>query len=90
MTTGQNSNSGSGAIALVIVDNDVRAKVDKSDAGDSSLTGAEVNVNAQSVTGLSALDGLFSQAGLTALSHTELDLDGAQTAANRRWHRYPG
>ncbi|NMY52176.1 leukotoxin LktA family filamentous adhesin [Pseudomonas sp. WS 5011] len=79
VTTGQNSNSASGAISLVIVDNDVRAKVDKSDTGDSSLRGGDVNVNAQSVTGLSALDGLFSQAGLTALSHTELDLDGAQT-----------
>lgn len=79
VTTGQNSNSGSGAISLVIVDNDVRAKVDKSDTGDSSVIGGEVNVKAQSVAGLSALDGLFSQAGLTALSHTELDLDGSQT-----------
>lgn len=79
VSTGQNSNSGSGAIALVIVDNDVRAKVDKSDTGDSSVTGGEVNVKAQSVTGLSALDQMFSQAGLTALSHTELDLDGSQT-----------
>lgn len=79
VTTGQNSNSASGAISLVIVDNDVRAKVDKSDTGDSSLSGGDVNVNAQSVTGLSALDGLFAQAGLTALSHTALDLDGSAT-----------
>ncbi len=79
VSTGPNSNSGSGAIALVIVDNDVRAKVDKSVSRDSSLSGGEVNVNAQSVAGLSALDTLFSQAGLTALSHTDLDLDGNQT-----------
>src|SRR5690606_31332674 len=70
-STGQNSNSGSGSIALVIVDNDVRAKVDKHGSRDSSLEGGQVNVSAASVAGLSALDSLFSTAGLTALSHTD-------------------
>lgn len=78
-STGQTSNSGSGAISLVIVANDVSAKVDKSATRDASLSGGDVNVNAQSVTGLSALDNLFSQAGLAALSHAELDLDGNAT-----------
>ncbi|WXL26197.1 leukotoxin LktA family filamentous adhesin [Ectopseudomonas mendocina] len=80
VTTGQDGTSGSGAIAVVVVDNDVRAKVDKSDKGNSSLIGGEVNVKAQSVAGMSALDGVFKQAGLTALSHTGLDLDGSETA----------
>ncbi len=80
-TTGESSNSGSGAISLVIVANDVSARVDESDDNESSLSGADVNVNAQSVTGLSALDSLFSQAGLTALEDAELDLDGSTTTA---------
>ncbi|MCQ4313795.1 leukotoxin LktA family filamentous adhesin, partial [Pseudomonas stutzeri] len=79
ISTGQESGAGSGALFVVVMNNDVTAKVDAKNGTASSLTGGAVNVNAQSVSGAQALDSLFSTAAQTSLADAGLDLDGSST-----------
>ena len=81
ISTGQESGAGSGALFVVVMNNDVTAKVDAKSGTASSLKGGAVNVNAQSVSGAQALDSLFSTAAQTALANAGLDLDGSATTA---------
>lgn len=82
VSTGGDSKAGTGSAFVLIVDNEVTAKVDASDDTDhSSLEGGDVEVRASSVSGHGALDGLFDSASTSALSASGLDLDGSSTVA---------
>ncbi|GAB3508638.1 hypothetical protein GCM10027400_09050 [Pseudoxanthomonas daejeonensis] len=82
VSVGSDSTAGSGSMFVLIVDNEVSAKVDKSDDNDHSvLEGGDVEVLAKSVSGFSALDAQFDSASTSALSSSGLDLDGSSTVA---------
>jgi len=82
VSVGSDSTAGAGSMFVLIVDNEVSAKVDKSDDNDHSvLDGGDVEVLAKSVSGMSALDAQFDAASTTALSSSGLDLDGSSTLA---------
>ncbi|TLX54517.1 hypothetical protein DN826_13405 [Stutzerimonas nosocomialis] len=81
VATGEESGAGAGSMFVVVLDNEVSARSGASASGDSSLTGGAVNVNARSVAGAQALDGLFDRAAQATLADTGLDLDGATTTA---------
>ncbi len=82
VSTGNESSAGSGSLFVVVLNNQIKARVDANNGKASSLKGGAVNVNARSVSNLAALDSLFSAAAQTALKDSELDLDGTSTAAN--------
>lgn len=82
VSTGNESSAGSGSLFVVVLNNQIKARVDANNGQASSLKGGAVNVNARSVSNLAALDSLFSAAAQTALKDSELDLDGTATAGN--------
>ena len=77
-STGQQSGSGAGSLFVVVMNNKVKANVDKTDSNDSSLTGANVTVAAASVPGGNALNDIFNYdaSADTTLSETGLDMTG--------------
>ena len=81
VSTGQESGAGAGSGFVVVLDNEIKARVDANDGTASSLKGGAVNVDARSVSNLDALDSLFSSAAQTALADTGIDMDGEDTAA---------
>ncbi|AKC87321.1 leukotoxin LktA family filamentous adhesin [Pseudoxanthomonas suwonensis] len=82
VSAGSDSTAGAGSMFVLIVDNEVTAKVDRSDATDhSSLEGGDVEVRASSVAGMGALDAQFDSAAAATLSASGLDLDGGSTVA---------
>lgn len=82
-STGQQSGSGAGSLFVVVMNNKVKANVDKTDNGDSSLTGADVTVAAASVPGGDALNDIFNYdaSADTTLSETGLDMTGSNAAS---------
>mgnify|MGYP003629868906 CR=1 FL=1 len=83
VSTGSESGAGAGSLFVVVMDNQVKARVDKRDQRDSSLSGGDVNVAAASVSGMDALASIFAHdaAAATTLSASGLDLDGNATIA---------
>lgn len=82
VSAGSDSTAGAGSMFVLIVDNEVSAKVDRSDDTDhSELDGGDVEVLARSASGHGALDAQFDSASTTALSGSGLDLDGSSTVA---------
>ena len=83
VSTGSESGAGAGSLFVVIMDNQVKARVDKTDNADSSLNGGNVTVSAASVAGLDALDSIFvhDASASGTLLNSGLDLDGTNTTA---------
>ncbi|MBO9717537.1 MAG: leukotoxin LktA family filamentous adhesin, partial [Pseudoxanthomonas sp.] len=82
VSVGSDSTAGAGSMFVLIVDNEVTAKVDRStDTDHSVLDGGNAEVLARSVSGMGALDAQFDSASTTALSSSGLDLDGSSTVA---------
>lgn len=83
VSTGSESGAGAGSLFVVVMNNQVKATVDKSAKGDSSFMGGDVTVAAASVSGMSALDGIFAHdaAASGTLLNSGLDLDGNTTIA---------
>jgi filamentous hemagglutinin family protein len=82
-STGQQSGSGAGSLFVVVMNNKVKANVDKTGSNDSSLTGANVTVAAASVPGGDALNDIFNYdaSADTTLSETGLDMTGSNATS---------
>ena len=82
-STGQQSGSGAGSLFVVVMNNKVKANVDKTDNADSSLTGGDVTVAAASVPGSGALNSIFNYdaSADNALSETGLDMTGSSATS---------
>ena len=90
VSTGSDSGTGAGSLVALVLNNSTTARVDGWDPTQdnnpvdlklSSLKGGSLNVTAQSLTGASPLDALFSAAAAGTLSASDLDQDGNRTAA---------
>ncbi|MWK59071.1 leukotoxin LktA family filamentous adhesin [Pseudomonas otitidis] len=90
VSTGSDSGTGAGSLVALVLNNSTTARVDGWDPTQdnnpvdlklSSLKGGTLSVTAQSLTGASPLDALFSAAAAGTLSASDMDQDGNRTAA---------
>ncbi|KKN78394.1 hypothetical protein LCGC14_0350420 [marine sediment metagenome] len=82
-STGQQSGAGAGSLFVVLMNNVVKASVDKTGKADSSLAGGNVTVAAASVPGGDALNNIFNfdASADSTLSETGLDMTGTNATA---------
>ncbi|HEY1029163.1 MAG TPA: leukotoxin LktA family filamentous adhesin [Pseudomonas sp.] len=90
VAVGSESGAGAGSMLALVLTNKVRARIDASDLNENAaidlgelslLRGAAVNVNAQSLSGLSDMDGQFDSAAARTLATSDLDLNGDSTVS---------